>query len=214
MLVSMKLYSYWRSSAAYRVRIALAVKKLDFETVSIDLTAGAQREDSYTALNPAGLVPALEHDGQLLTQSLAIIEYLDALAGPLLLPATALDRARVNAAAQTVACDIHPLNNLRVLNFLRGEFEQAEPQVGAWYRHWVREGFQALEAFGRQYGGDYLYGDAMTLADVCFLPQLYNAERFKCDLEAYPTLRSLGERLRADPLVAAAAPEVQPDALP
>lgn len=211
----MKLYSYWRSSAAYRVRIALAVKKLEFETVPVDLAAGAQRQEPFTAINPAGLVPALEHEGQLLTQSLAIVEYLDSLAGPLLLPPAALDRARVNAAAQTVACDIHPLNNLRVLNYLRGEFEQAEPQVGAWYRHWVREGFRALEAFARQHSaGTYLYGDSMTLADVCFIPQLYNAERFKCDLEPYPTLRSVGERLRADPLVAAARPEEQPDALP
>lgn len=210
----MKLYSYWRSSAAYRVRIALAVKKLDFETVSIDLTAGAQRDSSYAAINPAGLVPALEHSGQLLTQSLAIIEYLDSLATPTLLPAAAIDRARVNAAAQTVACDIHPLNNLRVLNFLRGEFEQAEPQIGSWYRHWVREGFQTLEAFAREHGGNFLYGDRITLADVCFLPQLYNAERFKCDLIPYPMLRSLGERLRADPLIASARPEAQPDALP
>jgi maleylpyruvate isomerase len=209
-----KLYTYYRSSAAYRVRIALALKGIAYEQVPVDLRAGAQRGAQYLEHNPQGLVPSLEEGGATLVQSLAIIEYLEErYPEPPLLPGTALDRARVRALALAVACDLHPLNNQRVLRYLRESLGQGESAVDAWYRHWIGEGFRALEqTAGRTSDGHYLYGARLTLADVCLVPQVFNARRFNCDLAPYPTLRNVCAYLETLPAFAAAAPAAQPDA--
>jgi len=187
------LYDYWRSSAAYRVRIALNLKKVDYEIRQVDLRAGDQRSDDYRALNPQGLVPMLEIDGHRLTQSVAIINYLDLrYAIQPLLPASAAERAHVVAMAMTVACDIHPLNNLRVLNYLKHPLGHSQDEVDAWYAHWITEGLTALEELAKPQAGDFLFGNGPTGADVCLVPQLYNARRFNVPLNAFPTL------LRAD----------------
>lgn len=211
----MKLYSFWRSSAAYRVRIALNLKGIAHELVSTQLSKGAHRSTSYLAANPQGLIPALEHQGHIFTQSLAIIEYLDSVvATPRLLPADAVARARVAAMAQAVACDIHPLNNLRVMNYLRQELGQDDAAVQAWYAHWIEEGFRALETWAGQYStaGCFLHGDTISLADVCLVPQVYNARRFKVSLDAFPRLVAIDAHVRGLPAVHAASPECQPDA--
>jgi maleylacetoacetate isomerase len=211
----MKLYSFWRSSAAYRARIALNLKGLAYETVSKKLGAGEQRAADYLALNPQGLVPALEDGGQLYAQSLALIEYLDEThPEPPLLPADPSGRAHVRSMALAIACDIHPLNNLRVLNYLKGPLAQPEAAVNTWYRHWVTEGFRGLEVLAKRHTGDgaHLYGTRVTLADVCLVPQLYNARRFDTDLSPFPTLVAIGAALDALPAFAAARPEAQPDA--
>lgn len=211
----MKLHSYWRSSAAYRARIALNVKGLAAEQVTHHLARGEQRTPGYLALNPQGLVPALEVDGEVIGQSLAIIEYLDErYPAPPLLPREPMARAQVRAMALTVACDIHPLGNLRVLNYLRGEFRQPEEAVNAWARHWIETGFVALEAAVRRHSGDgrHSYGSAVSLADVYLVPQMYNARRYGCDLSASPTLVAIDAALRERADFAAAAPERQPDA--
>jgi maleylacetoacetate isomerase len=211
----MKLYSFWRSSAAFRARIALNLKGLAYETVSKKLGAGEQRAADYLALNPQGLVPALEDGGQLYAQSLALIEYLDEThPDPPLLPADPAGRAHVRSMALAIACDIHPLNNLRVLNYLKGPLAQPEAAVNAWYRHWVTEGFRGLETLAKRHTGDgaHLYGTRVTLADVCLVPQLYNARRFDTDLSSFPTLVAIGAALDALPAFAAARPEAQPDA--
>ncbi|MGD9599245.1 MAG: maleylacetoacetate isomerase [Steroidobacteraceae bacterium] len=211
----MKLHSYWRSSAAYRARIALEVKGLPAEQVAHHLARGEQRAAGYLALNPQGLVPALEVDGEVIGQSLAIIEYLDEqYPVPPLLPRDPMARAQVRAMALTVACDIHPLGNLRVLNYLRGEFRQPEEAVTRWVRHWIETGFAALEAAARRHAGDgrHCHGSAVSLADVCLVPQMYNARRFGCDLSACPTLVAIDAALRDRADFAAAAPERQPDA--
>ena len=187
------LYDYFRSSAAYRVRIALNLKKVDYEIRQVDLRAGDQRSDDYRALNPQGLVPMLEIDGHRLTQSVAIINYLDLrYAIQPLLPASAAERAHVVAMAMTIACDIHPLNNLRVLNYLKGPLGHSQQEVDAWYAHWITEGLSALEEIAKPQAGDFLFGNGPTGADVCLVPQLYNARRFNVPLDAFPTL------LRAD----------------
>ena len=187
------LYDYFRSSAAYRVRIALNLKGIDYEQRQVDLRAGEQAADDYRALNPQGLVPMLEIDGHRLTQSLAIVNYLD-LRYPNhpLIPVMAAERAHVVAMAMVIACDIHPLNNLRVLNYLKSEFGRSQDEVDRWYAHWITEGLAALEAMARPSAGDFLFGNGPTGADVCLVPQLYNARRFNVPLDAYPTL------LRAD----------------
>ncbi|EQD41319.1 maleylacetoacetate isomerase [mine drainage metagenome] len=210
----MKLYTYYRSSAAYRVRIALNLKGIAYEQVPVDLQAGAQRGAEYLEHNPQGLVPSLEDGGTTLGQSLAIIEYLEErYPEPPLLPGTALDRARVRALALAVACDLHPLNNQRVLKYLRGPLGQNESAVDAWYRHWIAEGFRALERSARHTSdGHHLYGGHVTLADVCLVPQVFNARRFNCDLAPYPTLRSVCAYLETLPAFAGAAPAAQPDA--
>jgi maleylacetoacetate isomerase len=183
------LHDYFRSSAAYRVRIALNLKGVDYESRQIDLREGKQRSDEYRKLNPQGLVPMLEIDGHKLTQSLAIINYLDLrYPNQPLLPAAAAERAHVVAMAMTIACDIHPLNNLRVLNYLKGPLGHSQEEVDAWYAHWITEGLPALEAMAKPKAGKFLFGDAPTGADVCLVPQLYNARRFEVPLEAYPTL--------------------------
>jgi maleylacetoacetate isomerase len=187
------LYDYFRSSAAYRVRIALNLKGVDYESRQVDLRAGEQASSDYRALNPQGLVPMLEIDGHRLTQSLAIINYLDLrFPNQPLIPASAAERAHVVAMAMAIACDIHPLNNLRVLNYLKDELGHSQDEADAWYRHWVSEGLTALEAMAKPRAGDFLFGDGPTGADVCLVPQLYNARRFSVPLDGYPTL------LRAD----------------
>lgn len=186
------LYDYWRSSASYRVRIALNLKRVNYERVAVDLVAGDQRGEAHLARNPQGFVPALAVDGRTITQSLAIIDYLDAMVpAPSFVPRDRADRAHVLAMALTVACDIHPLNNLRVLKRL-GAMGIEQPARDDWYRHWVKEGLDALEALAAQRAGLFLFGDAPGIADICLVPQLYNARRFEVPLERYPTL------LRAD----------------
>jgi maleylacetoacetate isomerase/maleylpyruvate isomerase len=210
----MKLYSFWRSSAAYRVRIALNLKHIDYELVPKQLAQGEHRKADYLAANPQGLVPALEHQGVLITQSLAIIEYLDSVVPePRLLPLDPVDRAHVAAMAQAIACDIHPLNNLRVTNYLRQELSQGEAQVQGWYAHWIEEGFHAMEAWAvqRSTSRRYLYADAVSLADLLLVPQMYNARRFNVGLEAFPALVAIDRHLCTIPAFFAASPEQQPD---
>lgn len=183
------LYDYYRSSAAFRVRIGLNLKGVDYESRPINLLESEQKSDEYRALNPQGLVPMLEIDGQRLTQSLAILNYLD-LRFPTqpLLPARAVERAHVVALAMIVACDIHPLNNLRVLKYLKGALGHSQEEVDAWYAHWISEGLPAMEALAAPKAGKFLFGDAPTAADICLVPQLFNARRFNVPLDDYPTL--------------------------
>lgn len=212
----MKLYGYFRSSAAYRVRIAVNLKGLAPEHAFVHLRKGEQKAAAYAALNPQKFVPALEtDDGALLTQSLAIVEYLEEVhPHPALLPGDPADRARVRAIALAVACDIHPLNNLRVLKHLGSALGLDEEARNAWYRHWIAEGFAALEAMlaNDPRTGRFCHGDQPTLADVALVPQVYNAERFGCDLTPYPTIVRIAAAARALPAFADAAPEKQPDA--
>lgn len=211
----MKLYSYWRSSAAYRVRIALNYKQIEYQQITPNLASGEHQTADYRATNPQGLVPALAHKGEIIAQSLAIIEYLESVQPiPSLWPAEPLSRARVNAMAQAIACDIHPLNNLRVLKYLKSEMGQDDVAVNAWYVRWVSDGFSALETWAGPYSADrkHLFGDTVSLADICLVPQMYNARRFGVDLEPYPKLVAIDQYLSTLPAFAAAAPEVQPDA--
>lgn len=213
----MKLYSYWRSSAAYRVRIALNLKNLRAEQLPRELRSGEQRAAEYLALNPQGLVPALAVEQGVLTQSLAIIEYLDEQQpAPPLLPADAFGRARVRAMAMVVACDIHPLNNLRVVKYLQGNLGASQQSIDEWARHWIAVGFESLEVLAQQYSADgkHLHGGSITLADLCLVPQMYNARRLGCDLKPYPMLVSVAAALEAVPAFVAAAPGRQPDADP
>ncbi|NIC06369.1 maleylacetoacetate isomerase [Billgrantia bachuensis] len=210
------LYGYFRSSAAYRVRIALNLKGLSYDQVPVNLVKGEQRGEDNLARNPQGLVPILEtDDGTQLTQSLAICEYLDEChPEPALLPADAEGRARVRSLAQLVACEIHPLNNLKVLKYLVHELKLDDEAKVAWYRHWIAEGFSALEArLANEAGtGTFCHGDSPTLADICLVPQVFNAERFECDLSPYPTLQRITGRCRELEAFAKAAPGEQPDA--
>jgi maleylacetoacetate isomerase len=211
----MRLYTYFRSSAAYRVRIALNLKQLPYESVSKALTKGEQRAPDYIVLNPQGFVPALQIDDAVLAQSLAIIEYLDErYPEPPLLPTAPIARAQVRSIALAIACDIHPLHNLRVLNYLRGELGESEDAVTAWYRHWIVEGFKAIELQVRRHSasGRFCFGDAVSIADVCLAPQVFNARRFQVDLAAFPTIAAISANLESFPEFAAARPEVQPDA--
>ena len=204
------LYDYWRSSAAYRVRIALNLKGVDYESRQIDLRAGDQRSEEYRKLNPQGLIPMLEIDGHRLTQSVAIINYLDLkYANQPLLPASAAERAHVVAMAMAIACDIHPLNNLRVLKYLKDELGHSQEETDGWYRHWISEGLPALEAMAKPRAGKFLFGDAPTGADVCLVPQLYNARRFDVPLDDYPTLLRADENANKLDAFAAAHPDRQ-----
>jgi maleylacetoacetate isomerase len=203
-------YEYWRSSAAYRVRIALKLKGIDYESRPVDLREGEQRSPAFLALNPLGLVPMLEIDGNRLTQSIAILNYLD-LKYPSqpLIPALAAERAHVVAMAMTIACDIHPLNNLRVLKYLKNELGHSQDEVDDWYRHWIAEGLPALEAMAAPRAGKFLFGDAPTGADVCLVPQLYNARRFDVRLDDYPTLLRAEDNANRIEAFAAAHPDRQ-----
>lgn len=183
------LYDYYRSSASYRVRIALALKGIEYERVPVDLLQGGQKGPDYRARNPQGFVPTLEADGVRLTQSLAIIGWLEATCPePRLLPPDPADAAHVRAMALVVACDIHPLNNLRVLKYLKGPLGQPDEVKGEWIGHWIREGFAALEQMARPAAGRFLFGDSPTLADVCLVPQMYNARRFDVPVDDFPLL--------------------------
>ena len=204
------LYDYWRSSAAYRVRIALNLKGVDYESRQVDLRADEQSAEDYRRLNPQGLVPMLEIDGHRLTQSLSIMVYLDQVyPDPPLMPRDPADGAHVRALALAVACDIHPLNNLRVLKYLKNDLGVSEEAKDEWYRHWVAEGLVALEEMARPRAGAFLFGDSPTIADVCLVPQLYNARRFSVPITDYPTLRRADETASAHAAFAAAHPDRQ-----
>jgi maleylacetoacetate isomerase len=212
----MKLYSYFRSSASYRARIALNYKGLAHECVAVDLraAASAQRTPEFLALNPEGLVPVLVDGDQVIRQSLAIIEYLEEThPAPPLLPRAPVQRAQVRALTLAIACDIHPLNNLRVLNYLRSPLGHDDAQVNAWYAHWIARGFRALEEEVQALSADgrHMFGSSVTLADVCIVPQMYNARRLNCDVEPYPRLRAICAHLQTLPAFVRAAPEAQAD---
>lgn len=202
------LFDYYRSSASYRVRIALNLKRVDYDTAPIDLLHGEQRDPAYCARNPQAFVPMLEVDGRRITQSLAIIDYLDAAhPDPALVPQDPFDRAHVAAMALTIACDIHPLNNLRVLKYLVGPLGQEEAAKNAWIARWIGQGFAALEALAAERAGGFLFGDAPSLADICLVPQMYNARRFNVALEDYPLLIRVDEEASKVEAFAAAHPD-------
>lgn len=202
------LYDYFRSSASYRVRIALNLKGLAYDSVPVSLLDNAQRAPEYLSKNPQGLVPALLDGEQLLTQSLAICEYLEeTYPQPALLPNDTIGRARVRALALSIACDIHPLNNLRVLRRLEAQFAADQAGKDAWYQHWIQSGFEAFEQQIQSTHGQYCFGDTVTLADLALVPQVYNARRFNCDLSAYPTMLAIEQRCLALDAFARATPE-------
>ena len=210
-----KLYSYFRSSAAYRVRVALNLKSLPYEYLPVHLVKGEQRDERYRALNPQALVPLLVDDGEAITQSMAIIEYLDEkFPDPPLLPPTPEARARVRSIAQVIACDIHPLDNLRVLKYLTGTLGATEDAKNAWYRHWIELGLAAIETrlAADSRTGAFCHGATPTLADICLVPQLANARRYDFSIEAYPTLGRIESHCLALDAFARAAPARQPDA--
>lgn len=213
----MRLFSYFRSSAAWRVRIALAYKGIPHGTVPVHLVrdGGQQHSESYREANPQGLVPALEDEGQVFGQSLAIIEYLEEThPEPPLLPHDFAGRARVRQMALGIACDIHPLQNLRVLNYLRGPLGQGDGPVAEWVRHWIAEGFRPLEELARRHGDGrtHLYGGSVTMADVCLVPMMYNARRWHLDLKPYPALVAIDSHLMTLPAFSTTRPEAQADA--
>ena len=211
----MRLYDYWRSSAAYRVRLALNFKGLRYQQVPVDLRQGAQRAPEFLKVNPQGLVPVLEDDGVVLTQSLPILNYLEErYPEPALLPRDAAGRAKARALAVAIACEIHPLNNTRVLLYLERELGLDEARRLAWYRHWIAEGFGPIEEMLKGSAGDFCVGDAPSLADLCLVPQLYNARRYECDLGPYPIIGRIDARCQKIEAFASAAPERQPDAAP
>jgi maleylacetoacetate isomerase len=209
------LYTYFRSSAAFRVRIALNLKGLDYEAVPVHLLKGGgeHMQAEYRAMNPQQLVPSFAVGGEVLTQSLAIIEYLDeTVPEPALLPPSPLDRAWVRSVSLAVACDIHPLNNLRVLRYLVRDLGIPEAQKDDWYRHWCKVGLEAIEAQVARRAGRFCLGDRVTLADVCLVPQMFNARRLNTDLAACPTLVAITDRCMQLPAFEAAQPSRQPDA--
>ena len=210
----MKLYNYFRSSASFRVRIALHLKGLAYDYLPVHLARGEQKKPEFAAVTAEGLVPVLEiDDDRRLTQSMAIIEYLDEThPQPPLLPADALGRARVRALAQIVACEIHPLNNLRVLKYLVGELKASEEAKNAWYRHWVRLGLESYEAQLATRSGLYSHGDAPTLADCCLVPQIFNAQRFDCDLDGLPRTMTVFDACMKLDAFQQAQPSACPDA--
>ena len=211
----MILHGYWRSGTSYRTRIALNLKGLTYAQAGVDLRTGAQKADAFLRLNPQGLVPALEADGAVLTQSPAILEWLEeAHPEPPLLPGDSVARAHVRAMAALVACDIHPLNNLRVLKALRETFGADQTATDAWAGRWITAGFEALEAMIARHGDGWCFGDAPTLADCCLIPQIYSARRFHTPLEAFPHILAIEERAAQHPAFQAAHPDRQPDSDP
>ena len=221
--MSLRLYTYWRSSAAFRVRIALALKGLEYESVPKHLLrdGGEQRKADYLAVNPQGLIPALVDDGFVIPQSLAICEYLEEIhPEPRLLPGSARDRATVRGMALAIACDTHPLNNLPIMGYLRREFGADDAAVNRWVAHWIDRGFSALERWVATIPGAaeqvsdqrYCFGSQVTLADVFLAPQMFNARRFAVDVTPYPRLVAICAHLEALPAFIAARPDQQPDA--
>lgn len=213
----MKLYTFFRSSASYRVRIALNLKGLTYEQVPIHLRRGGgeQLSAAYKAINPQALVPALEDGGRILTQSLAIIEYLEEThPNPPLLPAKPADKALVRGMALLIACEIHPIQNLRVLQYVKRQYNQTDEQVNRWAQHWIDLGLEALERMivAQPRRGKFCFGDTPTLADICLVPQLGNARRYGCDLSPYPSILEIEKNSMALQAFADAAPEKQPDA--
>lgn len=212
----MKLYTYFRSSASYRVRIALAYKGLAHEAAYVSLPKAEHQADAFRGVNAQGLVPALEDGGHVLIQSLAIIEYLDERHPvPPLLPRDPVERAYVRAVAQIIACEMHPLNNLRTLKHLRKAFKLDEDGVNAWYRHWIADGFAMLEGYlGREKRhGRYCHGDAVSMADCCLVPQVFNAQRYDCGLAPYPTIMRIFDACMQLDAFAATQPMKQADAV-
>ena len=212
--MTMLLHGYFRSSASFRVRIALNLKKIAHENAYHHLRRNEHQTPEYLALNPQGLLPALEVDGAVLTQSLAILEYLDEThPQPPLLPADSLGRARVRALAYAVACDIHPVDNLRILRYLRTPLGHDEPTVQAWYNHWIAEGFSAIETMlvSSPAPGRFCHGDTPTLADLCLVPQVVNSRNFGLDLSPYPTILRIFDACLAMPEFESAMPGNQPD---
>ena len=210
----MKLYTYFRSSAAFRVRIALNLKGLAYEPSFVHLANGEHLRPAYRAVNPQGLVPALQVDGALLAQSIAIMEYLEEThPRPPLLPADALGRARARGLALIVACEIHPLNNPRALKYVKHTLGHSQDEVDAWYRHWIADGLAKLEAeLGRPGTGRYSHGEAPTMADCCLVPQIFNAKRFQCDLAPYPIVMRVFDACMQLEAFDRAQPVKQPDA--
>jgi maleylacetoacetate isomerase len=213
----MKLYTFFRSSASYRVRIALNLKGISYEKAAIHLRRGGgeQLTAAYKAINPQALVPTLEDDGKFLTQSLAIIEYLEEkFPNPPLLPKDAADRAVVRSMALVIACEVHPIQNLRVLNYVKKEYNQTDEHVNHWAQHWIDLGLSSLEQMiaAQPKRGKFCFGDTPTLADICLVPQLGNARRYGCDLSQYPNILSIEKACMTLPAFANAAPEKQPDA--
>ncbi len=204
--MTIKLYDYWRSSAAYRVRIALNLKGLDYESIETSLLDRAHKTADYIAKNPQGFIPMLEVGDARLTQSLAIIDWLDiTYPEPRFIPIDPTERAKEMAKALTIVADIHPINNLRVLKYLKREMGQEQTEIDDWCRHWIAEGFAALEAMAGD--GPYLSGDAPGLVDICLIPQMYNARRFELDVSAFPKLVAIDARCTALEAVKTAAPE-------
>ena len=213
--MTLVLHGYWRSGTSYRTRIALNLKGLAYEQRPVDLRTGAHRDPEYLRLNPQGLAPALVTPEGVLIQSPAILEWLEeAHPEPPLLPRDAFERAQVRAMAAVVGCDVHPLNNLRVLQSLKRDLSADEAQVSAWTARWIAAGFAALEPMIAQWGGGFAFGDTPTLADCYLVPQIYSAERFGADLEAYPQVAAAGRRAAEHPAFSAAHPSRQPDADP
>ena len=213
--MALRLFTYFRSSAAYRARIALRYKGLEYEAISVHLRRKEHCADGYRQLNPQALVPALDDDGTVIPQSLAIIEYLDEIhPEPALLPSSPQDRATVRSMMQLIACEMHPLCNLRILVYLKEQLGQDEDSVNAWYRHWIAEGFGSLETMVARSSGDgrHCFGSSITMADVFLVPQMLNARRFDCDLEPYPTLRRIDAALSELDAFASSHPSRQPDA--
>lgn len=211
----MKIHGYFRSSAAYRVRIALNLKNIECETALVNLQAGDQSSSAYRAVNPQGRVPALEVDDHILVQSLAIMEYLDEVhPSPPFLPSDPLGRARVRGIANIIACDIHPLNNLAVLNYLRDDLSVDEENRTRWYRHWVAQGFAGVEPLLARSAstGTFCHGESPGLADICLVPQVFNAGRFDCDLSPYPTIRRIYDACMKLDAFDRAQPSKQPEA--
>ena len=211
----MTLYDYFRSTAAYRVRITLNLKGLDYQQAPVNLLKGEDHGMDYRAVNPQGLVPALTVDKAVLQQSLAICEYLDEVEPePPLLPGDPLQRAQIRALAQMVACDIHPVNNLRILKYLTGELGVSEAQKLNWYRHWIDEGFRPIEQILEKTApdGPFCFGERVTLADICLVPQIYNARRFELDLTPYPRIVAIEQHCLTLDAFERAKPDNQPDA--
>lgn len=210
---NMILHGYWRSGTSYRARIALNLKGLEYAQRTLDLRKGEQQSASYRSLNPQGLVPALEVDGIVLTQSVAILEWLEErYPDPPLLPNDRADRAIVRSMCGIIACDIHPLNNLRVLKHLKHDLGASQEQMDAWAQGWITAGFQALEQMIARHGGGFAFGDTPTLADCHLVPQVYSAERFNADLSSFPAIRAVAEKARGLPAFIKAEPSRQPDA--